>query len=409
MHATRLPALALLLITTGCATGEPGDRAGVVVTDSAGIRITTSTAPAWRTGEGWRVDTTPALSIGDATRTDAVLLVEVGGVRLLADGRIAVADGGEHAVRFFTAAGDRDGKLGGNGSGPGEFRGLTLVGLLGDSLLVWDPQLDRATVVAPNGTVGRSFRIAAGDTTSGTRFGFAPVDIFEDGTLLLAGRTGASSNDQGGVRRDPVPLRRALRTGAVGERLAVVPGTENIVVAGKGFVTVFERPFGRRTLSITAGKQLVVSTGDFDGVLRFDSTGVLGEIWRLDRARRAVSATDVEAVAARRSVQLNQLPKEYADAIFAITKDVGYPGVLPPFDAMVRDVTGALWLRQDVGPVLRDSIPHTWTVLDTKGRWLGEVTTPRRLEVHQITRDRILGVWKDDDEVEHIRLYPLRR
>jgi hypothetical protein len=29
--------------------------------------------------------------------------------------------------------------------------------------------------------------------------------------------------------------------------------------------------------------------------------------------------------------------------------------------------------------------------------------------VQQITADRIVGVWKDADEVEHVRLYRLRR
>ncbi len=401
-------AVATLLLATACAA-DPGERAGVVVTDSAGIRITTSTAPAWRAGEGWRVDTTPVVSIGDGTKKGAVLLVEVGGVRVLPDGRIVVANGTDRAVLFFTPTGERAGRVGRDGSGPGEFRGVSLVGFLGDSLLAWDSQLDRATVVVPNATAGRSFRLATGDTTGASRFGYVPVDVYEDGTLLLAGRAGATSADQGGVRREPVPLRRAARDGTLGQRLAVVPGTENIVVSGKGFVSVFERPFGRRTLSIASGQMLVVSTGDFDGVLRFDSTGTLHELWRLDRAQRAVSARDAEAVAARRSLQLNQLPKEYADAIFAVTKDVGYPGVLPPFDAMLRDATGALWLRRDVGPVLRDSIPHTWTVLDPKGRWLGDVVTPRRVEVYQITRDRVVGVWKDDDELEHVRLYPLRR
>ena len=110
-----------------------------------------------------------------------------------------------------------------------------------------------------------------------------------------------------------------------------------------------------------------------------------------------------------RIAQLNQMPKPFADAIHEVTKDVGYPSVLPSFDAMLRDATGAIWLRNDVGPVLRDSIPRDWTVLDATGRWLGTVTVPRRLQVQQITADRIVGVWKDADEVEHVRLYRLRR
>lgn len=407
MRASTLIAAAVIL-ASACGA-EDGERAGSTVRDSAGVRLVTSMAPAWGNGAGWRVDTSPMVSIGDASQQDAVLLVEVGGARILQDGRIVVASGGDRAVLFFTAKGARDGRFGRDGSGPGEFRGVSLVGVHHDSLLLWDAQLDRATVAPLDGGTPRILEFGKGDTTGASRFGFAPLDIFSDGALLLAGRTGASSSDRGGVRRDPVPLRRAGWDGTIGQQLAVVPGSENIVVTGAGFVTVFERPFGHRTHTIAAGSELLVSTGDFDGVMLFDSLGTLTAIWRLDRARRAVPPSDVEAVSARQTDQLNQLPPEYAEPIHEIVKDLGFPTVLPPFDAILRDATGATWLRNDVGPVLRDSIPRSWTVLDPEGRWLGEVTMPLRVEVQQITADRVLGVWRDADGVEHLRLYRLRR
>lgn len=403
---TRL-AFAVLLLSA-CGSGD-GERAGSTALDSAGVHLVTSMLPAWGNDGGWRVDSTPVLSIGDASHADAVLLVDVAGARILKDGRIAVANGADHAVLFFTAKGARDGRFGREGSGPGEFRGVSLVGVRHDSLLLWDAQLDRATVAPIAGGTPRVLQFGKGDTTAAARFGFAPLDLFADGALLLAGRTGASSADRGGVRRDPVPLRRAPWDGSLGRQIAVVPGSENIVASGPGFVTVFERPFGHRTHTIAVGNQLLVSTGDFDGVMLFDSTGTLTAIWRLDRARRAVPPSDVEAVTARRTDQLNQLPPEYAEAIHNVVKDIGFPTVLPPFDAVLRDDTGAIWLRNDVGPVLRDSIPRSWTVLDATGRWLGEVTMPRRVEVQQITSDRVLGVWRDEDGVEHLRLYRLRR
>src|SRR5690606_32467500 len=107
--------------------------------------------------------------------------------------------------------------------------------------------------------------------------------------------------------------------------------------------------------------------------------------------------------------QLNQLPRPFAEAVHAALDGVGFPRVLPTFDAMLRDATGAIWVRNDVGPILRDSIPRSWTVFDARGSWLGEVQLPKRVEVQQITRDRIVGVWKDADETEHVRLYRLRR
>jgi hypothetical protein len=48
-------------------------------------------------------------------------------------------------------------------------------------------------------------------------------------------------------------------------------------------------------------------------------------------------------------------------------------------------------------------------VLDREGRWLGQVTTPARLEVYQVTRDRVIGVWRDENDVEHLRVHRLSR
>ncbi len=401
-------ALTCLASLTACA-GDAPRGADVTVTDSAGMEIVTSVAPAWKRGRGWRVDTVPLLSIGDRAESGAAFFQGIGGARLLSDGRIAVANGVERSVVYFDAAGERVGRLGGEGEGPGEFRGISLVGALGDSVLAWDPQLDRATLITPDGAVARTFRFAERDTSTISRFGFTPVDLSADGTVLLAGRVGASNSEKGGVRRDPVPLRRGFVDGTVGRQLVVVPGSENVVVTGTSFVTMFERPFGLRTTTVASGSHLMVSTGEFDGVMRFDSVGTLASVWRIDRPRRAVAETDVAVVLAMRVEQLNQLPRAFAEAVHAALEGVGYPGVLPTFDAMLRDETGALWLRNDVGPVQRDSIPRQWTVFDPRGTWLGEVQLPRRVEVQQITRDRILGIWKDDDEVEHVRLYRLRR
>ena len=87
----------------------------------------------------------------------------------------------------------------------------------------------------------------------------------------------------------------------------------------------------------------------------------------------------------------------------------GVPAALPPYDQLLVDVTGAAWLRDDAGPIRRDTVAGRWTVFDRKGRWLGAVVTPRRLVVHQVTRDRVVGVWTDEDGVEQVRVYSLRR
>jgi hypothetical protein len=46
-------------------------------------------------------------------------------------------------------------------------------------------------------------------------------------------------------------------------------------------------------------------------------------------------------------------------------------------------------------------------VFDPAGVYLGDVEMPERFRVFQIGADFVLGQWRDEDDVEHVRLYPL--
>lgn len=382
---------------------------GHTVSDSSGVTLVTSTAPAWGATPEWRLDTVPLLSIGDASGENPVLLVEVNGVRLLSDGRIAIVSGDAHAVLYFDAQGKSLGRSGRDGAGPGEFRGLHLVGNRGDSLLIWDADLDRATMLDPQGKLLRTFALASGDSATAPRFGFAPAAIFGDGSLLLAGRSGASTGDRSGLTRDTVPLRRADANGILGRPVVAVPGSEAFVIATKRFVSRFERPFGRRTIIATHGVTTLVGNGDMDGVTGYDTTGRMTARYLIDRPRRLIPDSDINALGQKQGEQVSQLPAEFASVLRRVLLETGPPATLPTADQLIIDATGAIWLRDDVGPVLRDSIAQRWSVLDSTGVWLGSVSMPRRLEVHQITVDRVVGVWRDENDVEYVRVYRFKR
>lgn len=404
----RAAPLCCLIALVACG-GERGGNGGSTVTDSAGVQLVTSTVPQWSERGGWQVDSVPVLSIGESNGANPILLVEVSGVRLLSDGRVAVVSGGENAVLYFDAAGKLIRKSGRTGAGPAEFRSVVLVGSLGDSLLIWDGQLDRATLLDPDGKVARTFTLSHADTTGRTRFGFAPAATFTSGALLLAGRAGAATGDRNGLRRDTIPLRTATAGGVIGRELVRVPGTEAIVVTTPKYVTRFDRPFGRRTSIATRGIETLVNTGDLDGVAVYDTSGRETASYRIDRARRAIPASDIDALGLKQGEQISQLPPDLATPLRKVILDVGVPATLPTAYQLVADADGAIWMRDDVGPVLRDSIPSRWTVLNAAGAWLGAVTTPRRMDVHQITRDRVIGVWHDENDVEYVRIYRLRR
>jgi hypothetical protein len=53
--------------------------------------------------------------------------------------------------------------------------------------------------------------------------------------------------------------------------------------------------------------------------------------------------------------------------------------------------------------------PTRWSVFDPDGRYWGDLTTPARFRVLEIGDDYVLGVWRDDLDVEYLRKYELRK
>jgi hypothetical protein len=87
-------------------------------------------------------------------------------------------------------------------------------------------------------------------------------------------------------------------------------------------------------------------------------------------------------------------------------EELPYPETMPAFGAIHVDAEGNLWVQQFS---YANDEPSRWTVFDAAGQCLGTVATPPGFVVHEIGRDHVLGAWQDDMEVEHIRLYTLRK
>jgi hypothetical protein len=96
--------------------------------------------------------------------------------------------------------------------------------------------------------------------------------------------------------------------------------------------------------------------------------------------------------------------------------DVSFAPNLPAYAQMLVDADRNLWVsdaaldwylaqgfsRVPAGPI-------AWRVFDRDGRWLGRVTMPPRFRPMDIGSDYILGLWRDADDVEHVRLYRLTK
>lgn len=400
------PALALVLAIAlaGCAADAP--RANLVAErDSVGIPIVENAEPRQGSVAEWTIDDEPLLEIGVLDGNPAEQFFRVASTRRLSDGRIVVADGGSGELRIFDAEGRHLATGGGQGDGPGEFRNLSRVHRLsGDTILAWDLGLRRISIFDSDARFLHSVPLSGADGGSMTL-----VDVLEDGTVLAivsqplpAGSVitdGLIGDSALHVRVDP----RSARVDTVGW----LPITQSMIKTTSSggqlmSVQVWRLPFLRTAYIGAAGERVFAATNDRYEIALRDADGELTRIVR--RAARREPFTEDYA----REHFLGQRNPEDVDP--AELRDV-YPGVprpdhLPVLRGVRVDATGHIWVERFRWP--RDDQP-VWDVFDSEGRLAAVVRTPPGLRVDEIGADYLVGVWRDELDVERVRVYGVRR
>ena len=79
------------------------------------------------------------------------------------------------------------------------------------------------------------------------------------------------------------------------------------------------------------------------------------------------------------------------------------PSHLPSYDRLMVADDGNVW-AQIYTP---DRSGLTWDVYSPARRWLGQVELPPGFSLSAVTNRRLVGVWRDEMGVEHVRVYGL--
>jgi hypothetical protein len=82
-----------------------------------------------------------------------------------------------------------------------------------------------------------------------------------------------------------------------------------------------------------------------------------------------------------------------------------YAERFPSYARVVVDESGNLWVAAYQWFGLGQ--PQKWTVFDREGRFLGDLTMPNLMEVHQIGEDFVLGRMAEPNGKEGVFFYPL--
>ncbi len=390
-----LPALA--------ACGADARAAGPVVRDSAGVRIVENSAPAWEEGQEWRLAAEPALDIGMLDGPPQYQFGRVTGAVRLSDGTVVVGDDQAKDLRFFDRTGRHVRTVGREGGGPGEFKAVGSLGVLGDSLVVGDYNNRRVSVFAPDGKLVRAVPLDAGGSEDFT----FPVGYLGDGSVLLSSGGTFDRGSRSGVSRDSVRYLRLAPSGGAPREVGRFVGSEMFVQSADGAIMAGPRAFGRSAEIAVVPDGFFYGSSDTYQVGRYDASGTLLRLVRRPQATRAVTPADIERYREARLKQAAEVRggrfREMQEKSLAA---MSYPETMPAYGRIQADRAGNLWVSEfQVTP----EDPGKWTVFDPEGRMLGTVSTPARFRVLDIGEDYVLGVWKDDLDVDHVRMFALEK
>ena len=408
------PLLACLVVAAACeqpaGTGLPGG-ALFLERDSAGVLVSTTLGARARAPIGWVVDTVPEYRVGAVSGEEGYLFSRVKGARQLSDGRVLVLDETSCELRFFGTDGVFLGHTGGKGEGPGEFHPngrCVLVPSPGtDSLVVFDGR--RLNFFDDRGRFGHRVRVSWPNHITnvlGVAGGIAGVES--------VGGIWASPDGNG----QPTPPTLVdyglveLRGGRVAWEEDGLQWTQSFTVVVPGSAigwAQLEAPFDIPTDATLAGDGVYLTLGEDQGpeILQRDTSGRLRRVIRLAEPPLAPSPKDLEKL-----VEFDFDPYDMADTTrerisedrLRLYRQNLQARIMPVFSRLLVDETGWLWAelyRFDV------RAPVRWLVFAPNGEGHGSVDMPPDLEVWQIGRDFVLGVWRDEYEVEYVRRHAL--
>lgn len=342
------------------------------------------------------------LSIGEVGDREGHQLFRVVDAFRQQDGGIIVANGGTNEIRFYDANGDLARSVGGDGAGPGEFRLIrSAMRVAGDSIAVWDPGLNRLTILDPAGEVREIIRLAGGlEVQLGGRSVPAfPTEMhaLQDGTVIteLGFPTQVlTRGPDGTIRRDTFSLPVFDRTGHPVRWLGPFAGPEWYMKDRSSMLV----PYGHRLMVATVGTEVFVGTGK--GPIRVFTPASNERSIDVPFPEVRVSDDAFTAVKERLLSRTQGAGPGWKRMLAGLPK----PDYRPRYDRLASSADGDLWVRQYREPT---ESTRRWVVLDPGGAARFQVEFDRDFELLDSGRDFVLVLVRDELDTEQILLYGL--
>jgi len=185
------------------------------------------------------------------------------------------------------------------------------------------------------------------------------------------------------------------------------PGREMVIAptGPRGQLERRGRPFGHATAFAAAGDRFYVADNETYEVRVYSISGQLKQVIRKQATPLPVTAADVRAyedsvLASGDAMQRRQMRAMFANLPPAPT---AYPAYAPN---ILIDAEGNLWIRESSR---QGAQQVQWSVFAPSGELLGSLEMPPRLDLLEVGTDYVLGLARDDMDVEYIMKHRLRK
>ena len=362
--------------------------------------------------EEWRTDSVPVARLGTVDGSSALEFSRIVFAGRLSDGTLVVVDGGSNELRWFGSGGELRYRAGGGGEGPAEFQRIVAAAITPlDSVVLYDARNRRLTWVGPDGAFART-------RPAELRGRVTLVPLPEAGLLISDERVVPTlGGKEYNYTRDSVLVAIVQ---AQSERLDSImhrPGREAAtwVRYADGVPVATQQidlPFVRPTLVGALGSAVAIVESDHLDVALFSQDGeLLRRIRRTDVISPPVSSA-LRRAYVRSAVEIAMgrgVPEGIAESAAEALLAIGPGGRrVPPFDRILTDVVShRIWIRDYPHPWEPEE-PQRWTLHESDGRAVAQVTTPPELDVTHVGPGHVVGVEKDDLGVEYVVVYSFR-
>jgi len=353
----------------------------------------------------WKIGAAPTLTIG-GDGSPQTEFTRVTGAWRLSNGATAVVDAGSNVIRMFAASGALAQRFGRSGDGPGEFRNMVWTGRFGDTAVVYDGALRRITTIllTDHPRLLATLLITANDDRAGD--GVSIVGRLADGRWLVRAM-GRPDPNRFGVQRVPgfAGLIRSTGTGSI-QWVAEAPDL-SIVVSATGnqkLGTVEITAFPASLATAASGSAIWFGDTAADTIVRVDAaTGTRQKVTLPDPPaalpRELIDAARARALAEAR----DQAERERVATTYSAPN---LPTHLPAFEALVPGAGGEVWVETPAGGRATEK---RYVVLSPSGSPIARVSVAAGFRVTEVGRDHVVGVYRDDDGIESVRVYALTR